>query len=395
MKNKKLEENIIIIINNMRKIMDIFLGPFLTAYFIKTSKDSINSISIYYIFSYLLLTVFTYIIASIIKNKFRIGTFRIGVILNFIYILIIIILNKDIVDHLGLISFLYGLSAAVYWFPYNLFVINKVDNNNRTNFTVKMQITLSLTGVVCPLILGSLISATNYEITAMVVLIISLIQIILSFVLTKDEKSNYPSFNIIKTLKKLKKYNQVKMMSIVEFFIGMNKSGALDIVKTILIFNAFKTNINLGIITSLTTIISIIFIRIYGKIYRKKSDKNVILVSSIVPIISVLILVLFKSPFTIILYDICYGVFTSLLNIAREIRLYNIADSSIVDEDNQCEYFAYREFVLNLGRISGFMLLLIAGIIGSDIVLNIVMCILTFTILLMGVNLRKISKFEK
>ena len=392
--NKKLEGNIIIAINNMRKIMDMFLGPFLTAYFIKTSKDSINSLSIYYIFSYLILAIITYFVATIIKNKFRIGMFRIGVILNFIYILTIIILNKNIVNHLALISFLYGLSAAVYWFPYNLFVINKVDNNDRTNFTVKLQIISSITGIVCPLILGSLISATNYQLTAIVVLIISLIQIILSFILSKDEKSYYPKFDILKTLRKLKNNSQIKRMSIVEFFIGMNESGALEILKTILIFNAFRTNINLGIITSITTILSMIFIRLYGKIYKKKSDKNVILVSSIIPVFSVFLLLLCKNSITIIIYNVCYVVFTSILNITREIRLYNIADSSIVDENSQCEYFTYREFVLNIGRVVGFILLLIAGIIGSELALNIVLCVLTLTILFMGINLRKIDKFE-
>lgn len=395
MMNKKLEGNIIIAINNMRKIMDMFLGPFLTAYFIKTSKDSINSISIYYIFSYLILAVITYFVASIIKNKFRIGMFRIGVILNFIYILTIIILNKNIVNHLVLISFLYGLSAAVYWFPYNLFVINKVDNNDRTNFTVKLQIISSITGIVCPLLLGSLISTTNYELTALVVLIISLFQIILSFALSKDEKSYYPKFDIVKTLKKINRNKQVKRMSQVEFLIGLSSSsGALEILKTILIFNAFKTNINLGIITSITTILSMIFIRLYGKIYKKKNDKNVILVSSIIPVISVFILMLYKNSITIIIYNVCYVVFTAILSLTREIRLYNIADSSIINKDNQCEYFVFREFILNLGRISGFILLLTAGVIGSDILLNSVLVLLTLSILFMGIYLRKIDKFE-
>lgn len=393
--NKKLEGNIIIALNNMRKIMDMFLGPFLTVYFIKTSKDSINSISIYYIFSYLILAIITYFVASIIKNKFRIGMFRIGVILNFIYILTIIILNKNIVNHLALISFLYGLSAAVYWFPYNLFVINKVDNNERTNFTVKLQIVSSITGIICPLMLGSLISATNYELTAIVVLIISLIQIILSFLLSKDEKSSYPKFNIIKTLKKINSDKQVKRMTQVEFLIGLSSSsGALEILKTILIFNSFKTNFKLGIITSITTIISMIFIKLYGKIYKNKNDKNVILISSIIPILAVLILLVSRNIYTIIIYNICYVVFTSILSLTREIRLYNIADSKIIDKENQCEYFTFREFILNLGRISGFIILLIAALIGNDFLLNGVLVLLTLSIFFMGLNLRKIDKFE-
>ena len=85
---RKLETNIIIAIDSMKKIMIIFLGPFLTAYFIKISSESIIDLSIYYILSYLLLAIGSFIVASLIKNRFRIGMFRIGVITNFIYIII-------------------------------------------------------------------------------------------------------------------------------------------------------------------------------------------------------------------------------------------------------------------------------------------------------------------
>ena len=57
----KSESNIIIAIDALKKIMTIFLGPFLTAYFIKISSESMVDLSIYYIFSYLLLGVGTFI----------------------------------------------------------------------------------------------------------------------------------------------------------------------------------------------------------------------------------------------------------------------------------------------------------------------------------------------
>lgn len=88
MRNKKQEANIIITINAMRKVIGLFLGPFLTAYFIKKSQESIIDISVYNIFSYILLGIGSFIVASIIKNKFRIGMFRIGVVLNIIMILL-------------------------------------------------------------------------------------------------------------------------------------------------------------------------------------------------------------------------------------------------------------------------------------------------------------------
>ena len=396
MRNSKLEENIIIAINAMKKIMILFLGPFLTAYFIQASQESIVDLSVYYIFSYILLAIGSFVVASIIKNKFRIGMFRIGVILNFFYILSIIILKENIINHLALISILYGISSSAYWFPYNLFVINKIDNSYRTEYTVKSKIVSSIIGVLFPILLGTIITATNYELTAVIILFISLVQIILSFLLTRDLKDNLSKFNLKNTWKKLKNNSQIKRMSIVEFFVGMNVSdGALEILMTILIFNSFKTNLNLGIITSIATILSIVAVHVYGKIYKNRNDKNIIIASSVIPVLSVLLLLIWKNSITIIIYNFCYVIFTSLLTLTREIRLFNISDSNIVNKNNQIEFFAIREGILNCGRIIGYLMLLLAGISGSQLVLNIIMVILTLSILIMGLNIKKIEKFEK
>ena len=393
--NKKVEENIIILINAMKKIMVVFLGPFLTAYFIKTSQESIIDLSIYYIFSYILLAIGIFIVASIIKNKFRIGMFRIGVILNFFYIMSIIILKEKIINNLWLISILYGISSSAYWFPYNLFVINKIDNNTRTEYTVKTKIVSSIVGVLCPILLGSIITVTNYELTAVIILFISLIQIILSFMLTPEQENNLPRFNLKNTWNKLKNNKQIRKTFIVEFFIGMNVSdGALEVLMTILIFNSFKTNMNLGIITSITTVLSMIFIHAYGKLYKNKDDKKMIIISSILPVISVLILLICKNNITIIIYNVCYAIFTSLLTLTREIRLFNLSDSYIVDKNNQSEFFALREGMLNCGRVFGYLMLLVAGLSRSQVTLNIVMVLLTLSILIMGFNIKKIEKFE-
>ncbi len=396
MKNRKTEENVIIAINAMKKVMIIFLGPFLTTYFIKKSQESILDLSTYYIFSYILLGIGTFIVASIVKNKFRIGMFRIGVILNFVYIIAIITLKEKIIEHLGLISILYGISSSAYWFSYNLFAINKIDNKTRTEYTVKSKIISSIIGILCPIILGSIITVTNYELTAVIILIISVIQIILSFMLSPDKETNLCKFNIKETWNKLKNNKQIRKISIVEFLIGMNVSdGALESLMTILIFNSFKTDMNLGIITSITTILSMISVKLYGKIYKKKDDKNLIIISSIFPVIAVLILLIWRNNVTIIIYNVCYVVFTSLLTLTREIRLFNISDSHIVDKNNQCEFFALREGILNIGRVVGYVMLLLAGLTGNTVILSIVMFLLTLSILAMGLNIAKIEKFEE
>lgn len=394
MKKKiKSEQNIIIIIDAIKKIMTIFLGPFLTAYFISTSTNSILNIAIYYIFTYATMALSTLVVAALAEKRNRIKIFRIGIILNFIYILIIILLKEKIINYLPIISILYGISASCYYFPYNLFIINKVKNTERTNYMVKLFITISVVGILFPIIFGSIITITNYILTAVIVLFISLIQIILSFFITDNHNGDLEEYNLKKAWLELKKNKQVINCLAGEFFIGMNIcNGALETVMVILILNSFKTNINLGIITSIATLLSILVVKIYGLIYNKRDDKKVIIISSIIPVISLIIFLILKTNTTVIIYKFSYVIFAEILSLVRKIKIFNLSNSKIVNKSNQCEFNAIREVTLNVGRVTGYTLLLLAGLTQSAVVLNIVTIILTLSLLVMSINLTKVKK---
>lgn len=394
MKKKiKSEQNIIIIMDAIKKIMTIFLGPFLTAYFISTSTNSILNIAIYYIFTYATMALSTLVVAALAEKKNRIKIFRIGIILNFIYILIIILLKEKIINYLPIISILYGISASCYYFPYNLFIINKVKNTERTNYMVKLFITISVVGILFPIIFGSIITITNYILTAVIVLFISLIQIILSFFITDNHNGDLEEYNLKKAWLELKKNKQVINCLAGEFFIGMNIcNGALETVMVILILNSFKTNINLGIITSIATLLSILVVKIYGLIYNKRDDKKVIIISSIIPVISLIIFLILKTNTTVIIYKFSYVIFAEILSLVRKIKIFNLSNSKIVNKSNQCEFNAIREVTLNVGRVTGYTLLLLAGLTQSAVVLNIVTIILTLSLLVMSINLTKVKK---
>ena len=394
MKKKiKTEQNIIIIMDAIKKIMTIFLGPFLTAYFISTSTNSILNIAIYYIFTYATMALSTLVVAALAEKRNRIKIFRIGIILNFIYILIIILLKEKIINYLPIISILYGISASCYYFPYNLFIINKVKNTERTNYMVKLFITISVVGILFPIIFGSIITITNYILTAVIVLFISLIQIILSFFITDNHNGDLEEYNLKKAWLELKKNKQVINCLAGEFFIGMNIcNGALEIVMVILILNSFKTNINLGIITSIATLLSILVVKIYGLIYNKRDDKKVIIISSIIPVISLIIFLILRTDTTVIIYKFSYVIFAEILSLVRKIKIFNLSNSKIVNKSNQCEFNAIREVTLNVGRVTGYTLLLLAGLTQSAVVLNIVTIILTLSLLVMSINLTKVKK---
>ena len=250
MKTSKSEANAIIAISAMKSVIDKFLGPFLTAYFIQTSKDSLVDLSIYNIFSNIVLMIFSMIVSSFIERKFRIGMFRIGVVLNFGYILTIILLNENIVHYLWLIAILSGISSTAYWMPYNLFNLTKISNEDRTKYNITSRIVSNVIGIFCPLILGSLITVTNYILTAGVILVISFIQIILTFILKPDVYDKTDTFNPLKTYKKMSNNSQTLRSFNSQFLVGMTvNTSALEVLLVVLVFSVIKSNFNLGVIT--------------------------------------------------------------------------------------------------------------------------------------------------
>lgn len=104
MKKDISQANILIGIQAIREVMEIFSGPFLTTYFIKISINSLLQISVYNIFVYFILAIVSIIVSCIIKKRFKIETFRLGIIINFLYVLTIIVLKEKILDFLGIIA---------------------------------------------------------------------------------------------------------------------------------------------------------------------------------------------------------------------------------------------------------------------------------------------------
>ena len=392
---KKLKESDnLIIISSLRKIIEIFFGPFLTTYFIKVSYNSLLDLSIYNIITYVVLGIGGLIVGYIVRNKFQLGMFRIGVISNFIYILSIVILKESIIEYLPIIAFLYGFSLTTYYYPYNLFIANKVTNKERANYELKKQLSNTIIAILTPIILGGIITTANFQLTALIILFISLIQIILSFFIKPHENKNY-KFTPIKSLKNLIKNKDVVNMFKVEYFKGMNvSSGALEIVVVVLIFNAFRTDLNLGILSSISSIFMLVLQYIYTKKFKNRNDKLMILLYSLIPVISLILFLNFTNNITVVLYYFCYTAFVNVLNFIISIRLYNLSNIKTIREENEMEFWSIRELVLNLGRITSYILLFIIAKIGIEY-LNYLLISLTLTIIFMAYYLSKINRNEK
>lgn len=388
------ESNILLMIEALKKIIKIFLGPFLTAYFIKVSADSLVDISLYYIFNYAILGIGFFILGWFLKRRFHLETFRTGIAINFIYILVIVLLKEKIVNHIPLISLLSGISSCTYYFPYNLFASSKVKNTERDAYEMARKVLMTFVSIVIPILLGSIISTTNFQLTAVIILIVSILQIILSLLIEPLDIKNkkYTPFSSIVVLFKNK---DVRNMLLVDFFKGMNLSdSALDILMVVLIVGAFNSDFSLGLFTSLSSVLVIVMQYLYTKVFNKKHDKILVFISSLIPLVALVIMLFFNNDITLIIYYFSYMIMINLLALIFDVRLFNISNCKLVKEKHFLEFWAVRELVLNIGRITGFTLVLIAGLINCNWILYVLLFIFTLTIMFAGILTGKVKRYD-
>lgn len=389
MKNEKM----VMIIYACMRIINVFLGPFLVAYFITVSTESIIDVSCFNILNYSCLCFFGMFAGYMTEKKGTLLTFRLGVFVRFLCVLAIMLLGDNLVSYYWIVSFTYGFSSMFFYLPFNLYHTDCVQNSERSNFEFKMNVIKNFVSIFIPVILGTVISITNYQLTAFIILIFSIIQIVASVYLKPLPKSD-KVYDMFGYLKKAFKDKQGRKMLYVEFLNGLTLSdGVLGTVITILIMFSFKSEFNLGVINSVVALLSLIVLYFYSKFYKGKDDRGVILFSGIVMFLSVILFIVNISKSTIILYNVVLGIFgTGILTFIYGLRLFNLAKNKVSNKE-KAEYWGARELFLNLGRVVGYGLLLCVGLLGFNYLVYLLI-VLNFMILLFTILLSDIDKNE-
>lgn len=384
---------LLLIINTIRKIIDIFLGPFLTAYLFRIAVENIKILSIFNIFSYIVIAVIALIIGRILKNNYEMQIFRIGMISKFIQLVILILLGDNVVNYIWILAVISGFSMETWSFPLNLFSSKLISNNEKKNFVVYKTVLTNLSKVLIPFLLGSIISMKSFETTAIIILILSFIQILLSFKLkfirtnSENKKLNLiKEINLIKTNKKVKRYFMMK------FFKGMAYEGALDTAVTLLIIISFNSDFSLGIITSIISLLAMISSYIYKKVKNQDKMNILIIISCIIILLSSIILVFITNQYTIIGYNLIFAFFLQFIMVAEEVQTLKFTNSDIINDSNRVETYVLLEIFLNAGRIISYILLLIVGIYNELYLLEILIIFLVLSIVAETFNLIKFNK---
>lgn len=386
--------NLLLVINTIRKIIDIFLGPFLTAYLFKVAVENIKIISMYNILSYIAISVVALIIGRILKNKYQMQIFRIGMISKFIQLAILIILGDNVVNYIWILAIVAGFSMETWSFPLNLFSSKLVSNDEKKDFIVYKTILNNLVKVLIPFLFGSIISIKSFETTTIIIFILSFIQILLSFKMKFKMKNNNENkkLDIIKEVNHIKNNIKLQRFYKMKFFKGMAYEGALDTAVTLLIIMSFNSDFSLGVITSIISLLAMLSSYVYKKFKNQEKMKLLIIVSYVIILISSIALVFITNRYTIVGYNLIFAFFLQFIMVSEEVQTLKFTNSDVINDSNRVETYVLLEMFLNIGRIISYILLFVVGIYNNLYLLEILIIFLVISIGVETINLIKFNK---
>lgn len=155
------------------------------------------------------------LIGKVVKNnpKHRTKVLSIGIILRALFILFIVILKENIATYFPIVAMLYGISEVFYWISHEVLFIDLTTNKNRKSY---MSIKT---------ILGKIIKINKYTKSAI-------------------------TYGVIES--------------------------SMQTLVVIITIMTFKTSFNLGILTSIFSIFSMIAMYLYKKFYNKNNSKFIL-----------------------------------------------------------------------------------------------------------------------
>lgn len=361
-------------------LTSVFSDTFLVAYFLNITNGNITTISIYYIIVFTLLSIGIILLGIVIKrykSKAKVIMCS-GMVVRALFILSIVILSDKIASNFVWTAIFYAIGESLYWCAHELIYIDVTNNDNRKNYMSIKKIMGKIIRIVSPIILGTSIELYSFTKIAIYVFGLTIIQIIIAlFIKTNIKNSNENKYSLKKLFKYIKQ-NKLKKVSIynkaaIAYGIVESSISTLIVIITIM---TFRTNFNLGVLTTIFNICAMISLIMYNKFYNKNTAKFILGLCATVVVIGVLGLLIDINKTTLIIYNLCYIISFCIFD-----AVYNTRKGDLVKECNlekyREEYIGYTAIGISIGRVIGYLLMLVVSFSTNILFFKILLAIVT------------------
>lgn len=393
MKDLEVKARNLVLTHNARQILQVFINTFLSLYFLKITDGNVLKVVLYYIIYYFGHIVFFYLIYKFVKIP-DIISYRISLFVKLIDCLILLLLGKNIVKIIYLIAILESLAQALYYTSYKTMV---VANNKNASFKNYFSTSLAIEGIISLLVpasMGTLINKIGYTYIFAILSFIMGISFLLSFSVETSGKFN-KDFQLKTFFSSIKDKNAFSKMIKNSVCYGLTDGGTASLLLSLVIYVNYSKETTLGYLTSAVALTSICL----SYFHKKKVNKDNFLNTYLPVAILTIIVTIPVSIATKLVFLVIYRFMNESVKVSTRIEHDQLTYSllpNISEKKYQREYLYFIEFMLNIGRILGMLLIALVYVLTKNVkYLSYLFIVCTFFYLIYILNINKLLNINK
>ncbi len=304
-------QNSLLIVHMIRMVLELFTSTFLTSHIISLEPDNIFgtglfNVAILYISQYVAYIIVYTINSYFVDKSNRVTFLRIGIFVNACFLIAIVLWGEIISHWIVFAGAICGVSNAFYYSSFNVMKNEVVHRNTLKHFTILTTVITNIINVIVPTILGLLIDISSYSTIAIYVVVIIIAQFVISFFI-RYEKPKGSKLEMMKFFRYLKDNpndrNKIKYTYFNALLAGIKTTYKIVII--ILTIFAFKTNLSLGLLSSIFSIITIGLLVLYRKFEDNPKTKKLLIYLTVgtLPLLTCVLFMFFTNKVTFIMLN--------------------------------------------------------------------------------------------
>lgn len=247
-------------------LLGTFVTVFLTAQIFIVSDQNVVTTALFITMYLVSFFVFHLLSSFLARPLSPVRLIQISSILCFLFLLVITLWPELVETHAVFLGIAWGLARGFYWSGIEYIVATSFKGSRTLKFELLYRKLKLVAGILFPVTLGLIINFGDFTYTIMAILFVCVAQVAFSFGLKKQEEVENRGVCFKQFFQNISQKNISKQawgLWIVALFRGTK--SVLNMSIPILIIVAYGTHLNLGILMSVISLLSIILIFVYRR----------------------------------------------------------------------------------------------------------------------------------
>ncbi len=392
LKKYKLTRDLYLMItfSGLRNISDLFFGTFFISYIMQLATNEILAVSTYKLFEFTATAAGFFLFANWCKKYGKVSVFALNLVPKVLLLMAIILLGDNVVNYIMPLGLLYGIGASMYHLPMNSMTGEKVPAHMMGRYIGIKSAIIYTVKILAPIILGLFITVGSYTEMAYVLLGLTVVELVLMCFFTKSRHGQSASADFAGFFRCMLRFPIIRGMFMIEGLRGF-AIGLMDTIVPMYTVYMFHTDLNLGIFTTIFSMISIVCAWLFGKYARREMYPKILGACMAMILIGVGLFVTWTVPATFVLYNFVYATAIKTFSQINDVTTFNVSKSKCMSKNHRIEYFVFRDFALFIGRWIGFVGLMYIGVFGGYEWLRWYLLVITAALIMSCVFLAKLA----